>query len=447
MRTSSPDRGPSAPAHAPARGARTRRLQAASAALLAIAATHGPAGAADAQRGAALYAALPGNAMLGSCASCHGDPLNNRNSVLRGAVGGEWIARTIVAVGAMGYLRQALTEADLADISAYLATVAPAADLAQLPAPWPTAVDFGTVLAGTDSPTHEVSIRSPRPTGDVGLGALGVSDPAQFVLTHDCPLALPPQGQCRARVAFRPAGPGPAGATLRITDASGNVLRSATLAGHGALAHPARLRWAVSASLADFGAVPLGQSARRTLDLVNDGPVDLPLERLRAGGPNAARFALGGECIALARVPATGRCALEIDFSPTLAERAEGTVEIAAAATHPPTMRLLGLGVVPAGAVPAAPTPPPAEAAPPSGPGGGATGPAWLLLLAAAVRAVRSGARCPHGGDASCRRAAATSRSSDGSGRPARSGSRPAAAGNACRRPTPCSPRPDTNWA
>ena len=442
MRPSSPDRGPSAPTHAPARGARRRRLHAASAALLTIAATHGPAGAADAQRGAALYAALPGNAALGSCASCHGDPLNNRNSVLRGAVGGEWIARTIVAVGAMGYLRQALTEADLADISAYLATVAPTADLAQLPAPWPTAVDFGTVLAGTDSPIHEVSIRNPRPTGDVGLGALGVSDPAQFVLTHDCPLSLPPQGQCRARIAFRPAGPGPASATLRITDASGNVLRSANLAGHGVLAHPARLRWAAPTSLADFGAVPLGQTTRRTLDLVNDGPVDLPLERLRAGGPNAARFALGGECVALARVPAAGRCALEIDFSPTLAERAEGTVEIAAAATHPPTMRLLGLGVVPPANVPA--PPPPAEAAPPPGPGGGAAGPAWLLLLAVAVRAVRSGARCPRGGDTSRRQAAAASRSSDGDNLRAGSGSRRAAAGNACRRPTPCSPRPDT---
>ncbi|MFN9010503.1 MAG: choice-of-anchor D domain-containing protein [Pseudomonadota bacterium] len=379
---------PAAAASAQWRGPR----QACARALLAVAvaAAHGLAtAAADAQRGAALYAALPGGSALGSCASCHGDPLNNRNSVLRGAVGGEWIARTIVAVGAMGYLRQVLTEADLADISAYLATVAPAADLAQLPAPWPTAVDFGTVLAGTDSPTHEVAIRNPRPTGEITLGALLVSDPAQFVLAHDCPLALPPQGQCRARVAFRPAGRGPAGATLRITDASGNVLRSATLAGLGVAAHPSRLRWSATASLADFGAVPLGQTVRRTLDLVNDEPIDVPLERVRAGGPNAARFALGGECVALARVPARGRCALEIGFSPTLAERAEGTVEIAAVATHPPTMRLLGLGVAPAAAPPAAP---PAAASPPPEPGGGAAGPGWLLLLAAAARVLRSGA-------------------------------------------------------
>jgi hypothetical protein len=43
----------------------------------------------------------------------------------------------------MGYLRQYLTEADLADISAYLATVAPAGAVELLPATWPSGEEFG----------------------------------------------------------------------------------------------------------------------------------------------------------------------------------------------------------------------------------------------------------------------------------------------------------------
>lgn len=84
------------------------------------------AGAQDARRGAALYQVLPGEPVVGSCMSCHGEPINNRNSILRGAVGPDLISRTIAAVSRMGYLRQYLGDSDLADLSAYLATIVPA---------------------------------------------------------------------------------------------------------------------------------------------------------------------------------------------------------------------------------------------------------------------------------------------------------------------------------
>ncbi len=98
-----------------------RRVSAVLAACLLIFGTAGVA-ARDAVRGAQLYGALPGSPGVGSCISCHGEPLNNRNSVLRGAAGGALISRTIAAVSAMGYLRQYLADADLADIAAYLVT-------------------------------------------------------------------------------------------------------------------------------------------------------------------------------------------------------------------------------------------------------------------------------------------------------------------------------------
>lgn len=104
-----------------------------------------PAQAQSAARGQSLYGALPGVPGLGSCVACHGDPALNLNGVLRGGAGAGLISRTIMAVGAMGYLRQFLGEGDLADIAAYLAAVS--AQEGQRPAPQvgPTDRDFAAV--------------------------------------------------------------------------------------------------------------------------------------------------------------------------------------------------------------------------------------------------------------------------------------------------------------
>lgn len=101
-----------------------------------------PAQAQDAARGRVLYGTLPGSSGLGSCMSCHGEASENRSSVLRGAAGGEVIARVMNAVGAMGYLRAFLTERDLADISAYLASVESPPPVAPPPRVGPVDADF-----------------------------------------------------------------------------------------------------------------------------------------------------------------------------------------------------------------------------------------------------------------------------------------------------------------
>ena len=134
----------------------------------------------DAVRGSALYRALPGNPGVGSCISCHGEPINNRNSVLRGAGGGATISRTIAAVGAMGYLRQYLVDADLGDIAAYLASVAPAGPIDALPDLSPTADHFGAVLVGTQATERVVVVRNRQPRDDVSIGAVLSADVAQF---------------------------------------------------------------------------------------------------------------------------------------------------------------------------------------------------------------------------------------------------------------------------
>jgi cytochrome c553 len=333
----------------------------------------------DAARGNTLYRALPGDPGVGSCISCHGEPVNNRNSVLRGAGGGAVISRTIAAVGAMGYLRQYLSDADLADIAAYLASIVPAGAIDTLPELSPTADQFGAQLVGTQSTERVLLLRNRLPRSDVSIGAVLSSDAVQFPLQHDCPLVLPPLGQCSIRVAFRPAAAGALSAGFSVVDSAGALLRRGALAGQGVENAPPQLAWRERPALA-FGNVALGASAELAAQLVNPSAVPVQLQRLRLTGPNASRFALDTDCATPALLPASGACELRVRFSPSSAGLAEAWVEIESDASNAPLARVSASGV--STAAPTAPNEPPPEG------GGGATSLAWLALLGAAVAAL-----------------------------------------------------------
>jgi cytochrome c553 len=358
------------------------------AAFAALALLAPAASAQDAARGATLYAALPGNPGVGSCVSCHGDPLNNRNSVLRGAAGAALIGRTINAVGAMGYLRQHLTEADLGDIAAYLASLTPAGALDVLPDPWPGGVAFGSVLAGTVAAPREVLLTNPRPREALAIAGVRVADEVRFSVEHDCPLSLPPLQQCRLRAWFRPQAEGPVSTRFDVLDSSQRVLRSGTLSGTGRAVQPPLLAWgAGTPALIDFDRVAVGSSGEKALVIENRSPQAVPLPRLRVTGAQAARFSTTGSCVAAARLEAGAACTLSITYRPTAPERAEGWMEIEADAQHPPLLRVQALGVAAA----PAPGPQPPPPAVPEGGGGGALAVAWVALLALAVTLLRLG--------------------------------------------------------
>ena len=354
----------------------------ASAAACALA----PASAQDAARGAALFRTLPGAPAVGSCFSCHGEPINNRNSVLRGATGGPLISRTINAVGAMGYLRQYLTEADLADIAAYLATVVPPVALETLPEPWPTVDDFGVQVVGTQAAERAIWIRNLQPRSDVALGAIVSSDALAFPVQHDCPQSLPPLAQCRVRAWFRPQSLGPAEARVDIQAPDGRVLRSARLLGSGAAIQPPALAWVPATPLLDFDRVEVGRSAELRLQLRNTGSTPVNLQRLRSTGPQALRFAVTADCARAGVLEAGARCEVTLTHTPRAAERAESWVELASDASNAPLLRLQAIGVA---AVPPQPPASGAEAEPSSDSGGGGSSLSWLLALFAGTLALR----------------------------------------------------------
>lgn len=345
----------------------------------------GPAGAGaqDAGRGAQLYRALPGSSNVGACFSCHGEPLNNRNSVLRGAAGGALISRTIAAVSAMGYLRQYLGDADLADIAAYLATVVPTPALETLPEPWPSFDDFGVQAVGTQAAERAVWLRNLQPRAEIAIGTVVSSDPAVFPVQHECPLSLPPFGQCRVRTWFRPSQVGPAEARFDVLSPGGQVLRSGRLLGTGATLQPPQLTWVSDRQPVDFGRVEIGRSAEVRLQLSNPGTTPVALGRLRAAGPQALRFLVAADCLAAGRLEAGAVCEVTVTHAPRVAERAEGWIELASDAANAPLLRLQAIGVNAEGAAPSASEPGPGAT------GGGAMAPWTLFGLAMAVAALR----------------------------------------------------------
>ncbi len=335
----------------------------------------------DAGRGNALYRTLPGSPAAGSCISCHGEPVNNRNGVLRGAAGGPVIARTISAVGAMGYLHRYLGDADLADIAAYLATVVPAGPVDALPDLSPTADHFGAQTIGTQSGERTLLLRNRLPRGELSIGAVISADIDQFPLRHDCPLALPPLGQCSIHVGFRPATPGAIGTTFNVVDSGGQLLRSGAVSGLGVTGPPAALTWREPPDLL-FGNVALGQTVLRTALLVNASALPAQVARLRVTGPNASRFVLESDCPAGSRIEAGAGCELRLRFAPQVAGLVEGWIEIESDASNAPLARVSASGVTAAADVPEVQTPP-------AGGGGGAMPAWWTTLLAAAALALR----------------------------------------------------------
>jgi hypothetical protein len=242
-------------------------------------------------------------------------------------------------VSAMGFLRAHLSDENVADIAAYLATVLSGADLAALPSPMPTTDFFGAQLVSSPSGPRRIEIRGAA-SAPVALGGIVSSRPDVFPAVSDCPASLLPGTRCTVSVRFVPGAAGDSTGLISIVDPSGTTLRSATVTGEGTEAAPPVLAWAEGAPSIDFGDVTLGGSVARRLTLVNTGPCAVRLTRLRASGAAASRFQLTGTCMTGTVLAGGANCAIDVGFAPATVGGVEAWIEIVASATSPPLVRL-----------------------------------------------------------------------------------------------------------
>ncbi len=349
-----------------------------------------PAQAADAGRGSALYLRLPGG--LNSCVSCHGpDPAANRNNLLRAASQPDVLLKALNAVGVMGYLKPELQDTDLADLAAYLDTVARAA-ADDTRAVWPRTIEFGSFAPGTVSPVHEVWLRN-RSAAAMALVPPRLTR-GLFMLSHDCPPVLAAGTACRASLSAAAAAPMAPG---DFTDALVWPAATPVVVGLSATASAnTAAALATDRTVLDFGEVKVGDPALQRLSLRNTGAADITLGVSTLTGPGAAGYALDGDCGSGRLLAAGAGCTLEISFRPGAGVPYEAALQWRSSGTNPAPVRLEGRGLTtPLSAPPTAPT----AAAPGDGGAGGgggcaalppaARGDASLLLwLAAAATAL-----------------------------------------------------------
>lgn len=319
-----------------------------------------PARAQDAARGAGLYLQLPGN--LASCVSCHGpDPAANRNNLLRAAGQPVVLLKTLNAIGVMGYLKGALSDADVADLSAYLDTVLRTASNPTRSV-WPRSIEFGELGLGEVSPEHTLRLRNLSAAPLTGVTPRLVT--GHFELRHDCPASLAPGATCSAHVrAFAPAAGQQAVDALVWGDGQGAVVG---LSARGATGPVARL--VLDPAVLDLGSAEVGQLVTRRVRVVNAGTADATLGVSTLTGPTAGAFSTDGRCPPATVLSPGTACVLDLRWRAGAAVPYDALLQWRSDGTQPAPMRLQALGT--AAAVPA--DPPPAEP-PAAGGGGGCT--------------------------------------------------------------------------
>lgn len=350
-------------------------------ALLAMPGLLAPAAslAADAGRGARLFLQRPGD--VPTCVDCHGaDPAASRNNLLRAADQPAALQKALGTVSAMGFLRPALTEADVADLAAYLGGVS-RLQASTAVAVWPRTVEFGGLQPGAASASAQVTW--------LNLATRTVAAPmprlvqGRFVLDSGCRDPLPPGGSCT--VSLRAV----AGAAGDLTDVLGFAGDADVLIGVSARvrADPAAV-WSAEFKAVDFGTVEPGQSVERRVLLRNVGTSPGLLGAATLTGPGVASFDGHEGCGNGVPVWPGQSCTLSLRFRPGAAGLHRATVQWRADGAHPSTVTLQGVG---ARAVAGPSDPPPAGQGGGGGGGGCAAAPAartgdaslWLWALAA----------------------------------------------------------------
>jgi hypothetical protein len=186
----------------------------------------------------------------------------------------------------------------------------------------PASRAFGSVAIGDVSAPLQFTITNiGGQASSVPTVALGGATPAQFQLATTCTVALAPGGTCRATVAFAPATPTDASASLDISATVGGSV-TATLTGTGA---PTGSLIFVPAAL-PFPTLAVGETDEQTLTLVNTGTI--PTSAIDLTVDDAAYSVVTTSCTTLA--PGAS-CTATVRLAPTTAGAHDGSLHASAA--------------------------------------------------------------------------------------------------------------------
>lgn len=197
-----------------------------------------------------------------------------------------------------------------------------------LPAPQaaltPSALTFPDTMVTRVATAQTITLSN---TGNATLNLAGavLSDTQNFNLSSSCGATLVPNASCSLAVSFQPGTAAPFGATLTLTDNSGNsgatVQQAIPITGRGTpFMGPIVALSATSLSFPQT--VTNSHSAPQTVTLTNTGTTPLTISGVALGGTGATAFALSsGTCTGT--LPAGATCTEAITYAPLLASTAD----------------------------------------------------------------------------------------------------------------------------
>jgi sugar lactone lactonase YvrE len=210
-----------------------------------------------------------------------------------------------------------------------------------LPSPRPSAVSLTPSSLSISSNVGSTSAPQPVTVFNFGgspltISAVSVSG-SGFAQTSNCPGTLAAGSTCTVNVTFTPSAAGTVTGTLTITDNSGNLGTTQTVALVGTGTAPAA---SVSPTSLNFGSQIVGTtSAAQTVVLTDSGTGPMNVTNISVTGP----FSQTNNCSSLA---AGASCNINVTFTPTALGSASGTLSITDTAGTQ-TVSLSGNGVGP----------------------------------------------------------------------------------------------------
>jgi len=197
----------------------------------------------------------------------------------------------------------------------------------------PTSLDFGPQAVGTTSAAKTVALTN---TGTDTLNISGIGVSGDFA-AGQCPSSVSPGHSCNLSVTFSPLSGGPrTGALTIMDDTAGSphtVPLSGTGLGPGVAFTPLSL---------DFGAVSVGSSSSRPVQLANSGSAALAISSIASSGD----FQVSDSCpMSPATLAAGSNCIITLTFIPAAPGARSGSMVVSDnAGDSPQVYGLKGLG-------------------------------------------------------------------------------------------------------
>ena len=309
----------------------------------------------DASNGGLLYTSTLVSGKRGcSNVACHGTLPGGAQNRISNGIDANKIKSAIGSQSQMQFLSGRLTDAELNDLAAYIASQLGGTPtyLAVASAPRPTvspaSIHFGTQPIGETTPVQTVTVgNAASATAALVLGDIGVTAGSDFAIAGGtCAKGqnLAAGGSCTVALTFRPTLSGTRSGTLTIGHNGSGGASTVALTGLGGDTAPAV---SISPTQLTFSQAVGSTSGSQRVVVSNTGEATLVIDSVQLTGASAADYTLGSAstCTAGATVAVSSNCVLDLRFSPAALGARNATVTLKHnAASGLSTVALVGEG-------------------------------------------------------------------------------------------------------